>query len=125
MVYRYTFHPKQCLKKYIKNKMGTSLVVQWLRFQPPNAVSERPGFHPWSGNWILHATTKTQHSQIKKNSGNSTNDNRYILVFCSTKINTKPRKRRKEKNKVRGEGKDEKRTIRRKKIMLIHKWCPD
>ena len=46
--------------------MGTSLVVQWLRFQAPNAVGERPGFHPWSGNWISHATTKTQHSQIKK-----------------------------------------------------------
>ena len=26
----------------------------------------RPGIDPWSGNKILHATTKTQHSQINK-----------------------------------------------------------
>ena len=25
-----------------------------------------PGFDPWSGNWIPHATKKTQHNQINK-----------------------------------------------------------
>lgn len=25
-----------------------------------------PRFHPWSGTWILHAATETQHNQINK-----------------------------------------------------------
>ena len=95
-------------------------MVQWLRFQAPNAVGEKPGFHPWSGNWISHATTKTQQSQIKKkkkNSGNSTNDNKYTWVFCSTKIRTKHRKRGKEKNVKSGErGKMKRETYEEKKL---------
>ena len=35
---------------------GTSLVVQWLRLRILNAGG--PGFDPWSGNWIPHATAK-------------------------------------------------------------------
>ena len=31
-----------------KRKPGTSLVVQWLRLQAPNAGD--PGLNPWSGN---------------------------------------------------------------------------
>ena len=51
----YNFKP---LKKSVL--WGTSQVVQWL------SLHARPGFNPWSGNWILRATTKTQLSQIKK-----------------------------------------------------------
>ena len=32
----------------LKNSMGTSLVVQWLRLYAHNAGG--PGFKPWSGN---------------------------------------------------------------------------
>ena len=35
-------------------KLGTSLVVQWLRLCTPNAGG--PGFDPWSGNEIPHPT---------------------------------------------------------------------
>ena len=35
---------------------GTSTVVQWLRLHAPNAGG--PGFDPWSGHHIPHATTK-------------------------------------------------------------------
>ena len=31
-----------------KSKIGTSLVIQWLRLRDPNARG--PGFDPWSGN---------------------------------------------------------------------------
>ena len=40
---------------------GTSLAVQWLRLYPPSAGAR---FHPWPGNWIPCAATKTQCSQI-------------------------------------------------------------
>ena len=42
---------------------GTSLLVQWLRLCAPNAGT---GFDPLLGNYIPHATTKTQHSQIHR-----------------------------------------------------------
>ena len=48
----------------------------------PNSQCKGPGFNPWSGNRISHATTKTQYSQINKN--------KYFLkslialsIFCS------------------------------------------
>ena len=53
--------------------MGTSLVVQWLRLQAPNAVGQ--GSIPGQGTRshmpqrrlkILWAATKTQHNQINK-----------------------------------------------------------
>ena len=51
-------------------KSSTSLLVQWLRLC---SQCRRPGFDPWSGNWISHATiessnasVKTQHGQINK-----------------------------------------------------------
>ena len=46
---------------------GISLMVQWLRLRVPNArgLGSMP-FDAWSGNWILHAATKTLHSQINK-----------------------------------------------------------
>ena len=40
---------------------GASLAVQWLRLHPPSAG---PRFHPWPGNWIPCAATKTQCGQI-------------------------------------------------------------
>lgn len=42
---------------------GASLAVQWLRLHPPSAG---PRFHPWPGNWIPCAATKTQCGQIHK-----------------------------------------------------------
>ena len=39
-----------------------SLVVQWLRLHPQ---CRGPGFNPWSGNWIPHATTKKLHAATK------------------------------------------------------------
>lgn len=36
--------------------------------EPPCFLCSGPGFNPWSGNWILRATTKTQLSQINKKS---------------------------------------------------------
>ena len=36
-------------------RVGTSLVVQWLRLHTPNAGA---GFDPWSWNWISHTTTE-------------------------------------------------------------------
>ena len=39
------------------------MVAQWLRLHSPNA-GRGPGFNPWLVNQILHATTKTQGSQI-------------------------------------------------------------
>ena len=47
----------------IKIKIGTSLVVQWLRLRAPNARGSR--FNPWSGNWIPYAATKTSHTTTK------------------------------------------------------------
>ena len=41
---------------------GTSLVVRWLRLCTPSAGD--PGFNPWLGNYMPHATTKIQQSQI-------------------------------------------------------------
>ena len=38
---------------------GTTLVVQWLRLHTPDAGG--PGFNPWSGNQIPHATAKSSH----------------------------------------------------------------
>ena len=32
----------------------------------PRSQCKWPGFNHWSGNWTLHATTKTQCSQINK-----------------------------------------------------------
>ncbi|TEA31943.1 hypothetical protein DBR06_SOUSAS8310198, partial [Sousa chinensis] len=40
-----------------------SLVVQWVRLHAPNAGG--PGFDPWSGNWISHATTESLHATTK------------------------------------------------------------
>ena len=39
-------------------------MVQWLRLPTPNA--EGPESDLWSGNWILHALTKSSHATIKK-----------------------------------------------------------
>ena len=51
-------------------KSSTSLLAQWLRLC---SQCRRPGFDPWLGNWISHATiersnasVKTQHGQINK-----------------------------------------------------------
>ena len=44
-------------------KLGTSLVVQWLRLCTPNAGG--PGFDPWSGNEIPHATSKSSSATTK------------------------------------------------------------
>ena len=41
----------------------TSLGVQRLGLGVPNAKS--PGFDPWSGNYILHAATKSSHAISK------------------------------------------------------------
>ena len=56
----------------LRSPFGTSLVFQWLRLHAANA--EGPGSIPGQGTRfhipqlkILHATTKTQHSQINKN----------------------------------------------------------
>ena len=54
---------KKKKKKYLKFKKGTSLVVQGLRLC---SQCRGPRFDPWLGNWIPHAATKTQHSQINK-----------------------------------------------------------
>ena len=43
-------------KATLLKSRGTSLLVQWLRLWAPNRSG--PGFNPWSGNWIPHATTK-------------------------------------------------------------------
>ena len=60
-------------KKKKKRLKGSSLVVQWIRFQVPNAGI--PGLILDKGTVnrfhmpqlkILHATTKTQHCQINK-----------------------------------------------------------
>ena len=51
--------------KLIKKKLGTSLVVQWLRLHVPNA--EGPGSIPGQGTRShMHAATKTRRSQINK-----------------------------------------------------------
>ena len=42
-------------------RLGTSLVVQWLRLHAPDAGSQ---FNTWSRNETSHATAKTWHSQI-------------------------------------------------------------
>ena len=42
-----------------KWSLRTSLVVQWLSICSPNAGG--PGFNPWSGNRIPHATAKPKH----------------------------------------------------------------
>ena len=34
----------------IIDNSGTSLVIQWLRLDTPNADSPNPGFDPWLGN---------------------------------------------------------------------------
>ena len=85
--------------------MGTSLVVQWLRFQAPNAVGEKGlGSIPGLGTGSHMPQLRPSIAKLKKkNSGNSTNDNKYTWVFCSTKIRTKHRKRGKEKNIKSGE----------------------
>ena len=68
-----TAKTKQILKKKKKRLKGSSLVVQWIRFQVPNAGI--PGLILDKGTVnrfhmpqlkILHATTKTQHCQINK-----------------------------------------------------------
>ena len=38
-------------------------MVQWVRLHAPNA--EGPGFDPWSGNWIPHATAESLHATSK------------------------------------------------------------
>ena len=47
--------PHQKKKKKKEKKIGTSLVVQWLRL---NSKCRGPGFNPWSGNPIPHTPTK-------------------------------------------------------------------
>ena len=32
----------------------------------PRSQCRGPGFDPWSGNWILHAATKSSHAAAKK-----------------------------------------------------------
>ena len=70
-------HPSTGEEPHIKGgKKGTSLLVQWLRLHASNTGG--PRLHPWIGNQIPHAATrssqtiakdpaartKTQHSQI-------------------------------------------------------------
>ena len=50
-----------------KSKMLNSLYFPGgLMAKIPHSQCRGPGFHSWSGNQIPTATTKTQHSQIKK-----------------------------------------------------------
>ena len=46
-----------------KSRWGTSLLVQWLRLQVCSAWG--PRFHPWSGQYILHAIIKVPHATTK------------------------------------------------------------
>ena len=39
-----------------RESVETSLMVQWLKLQAPNAGCS--GFDPWSGNWIPHVAIK-------------------------------------------------------------------
>ena len=45
--------------------LRTSLVIQWLKFQAPNAGIS--GSILGQGTKILHATTRTRYGQINKN----------------------------------------------------------
>ena len=55
-------HPPLSISSFISRGMGTSLLVQQLRL-----CSQRrwPRFHPRSGNWIPHASTKSSHAATK------------------------------------------------------------